>query len=50
MWASLVAALVSALCYGVAAVMQAVAVRSASRRSDRIQDGEIGRASCRERV
>ena len=29
--ASLVAALVAALCYGVAAVMQAVAVRAASR-------------------
>jgi drug/metabolite transporter (DMT)-like permease len=40
MWASLVAALLSALCYGVAAVMQAVAVRSASRRSARIQDGD----------
>jgi drug/metabolite transporter (DMT)-like permease len=40
MWASLVAALLSALCYGVAAVMQAVAVRAASRRSDRIQDGD----------
>jgi drug/metabolite transporter (DMT)-like permease len=33
MLASLVAALVSALCYGVAAVMQAMAVRAASRRS-----------------
>jgi drug/metabolite transporter (DMT)-like permease len=32
MLASLVAALVSAFCYGVAAVMQAIAVRSASRR------------------
>ena len=40
MWASLVAALLSALCYGVAAVMQAVAVRSASRRSARIEDGD----------
>jgi drug/metabolite transporter (DMT)-like permease len=40
MWASLVAALLSALCYGVAAVMQAVAVRAASRRSARIQDGD----------
>ena len=33
MLASLVAALVSALCYGVAAVMQAIAVRAASRRT-----------------
>ena len=33
MWASLVAALVAALCYGVASVMQAVAVRAASRRT-----------------
>jgi drug/metabolite transporter (DMT)-like permease len=40
MWASLVAALLSAVCYGVAAVMQAVAVRSASRRSARIEDGD----------
>jgi drug/metabolite transporter (DMT)-like permease len=40
MWASLAAALVSALCYGVAAVMQAVAVRSASRRSARIEEGD----------
>ena len=40
MWASLVAALVSALCYGVASVMQAVAVRSASRRPARIQEGD----------
>jgi drug/metabolite transporter (DMT)-like permease len=40
MWASLVAALLSALCYGAASVMQAVAVRSASRRSARIQDGD----------
>ncbi len=40
MWASLVAALVAALCYGVAAVMQAVAVRSASRRPERIQEGD----------
>jgi drug/metabolite transporter (DMT)-like permease len=39
MLASLVAALLSALCYGVAAVMQAMAVRSASRRPARIQDG-----------
>jgi drug/metabolite transporter (DMT)-like permease len=39
MLASLVAALVSAFCYGVAAVMQAMAVRSASRRPARIRDG-----------
>jgi drug/metabolite transporter (DMT)-like permease len=39
MLASLVAALVSALCYGVAAVMQAMAIRSASRRPARIRDG-----------
>jgi drug/metabolite transporter (DMT)-like permease len=40
MWASLAAALVSALCYGVASVMQAVAVRSASRRDDRLREGD----------
>jgi drug/metabolite transporter (DMT)-like permease len=40
MWASLVAALVSAFCYGVASVMQAIAVRSASRRSARIREGD----------
>jgi drug/metabolite transporter (DMT)-like permease len=40
MWASLVAALVSAFCYGIASVMQAVAVRSASRRSARIRKGD----------
>ena len=40
MWASLVAALVSAFCYGVAAVMQAVAIRSASRRPARIREGD----------
>jgi drug/metabolite transporter (DMT)-like permease len=39
MLASLVAALTSAFCYGIAAVMQAMAVRSASRRPARIQDG-----------
>jgi drug/metabolite transporter (DMT)-like permease len=39
MLASLVAALLSAFCYGVAAVMQAMAVRSASRRPARIRDG-----------
>ncbi len=37
---SLVAALVSALCYGVAAVMQAIAVRAASRRT--AADGAAG--------
>jgi drug/metabolite transporter (DMT)-like permease len=37
---SLVAALVSALCYGVAAVMQAMAIRSASRRPARVQEGD----------
>ena len=40
MLASLVAALVSAFCYGVAAVMQAMAIRSASHRSARIQAGD----------
>jgi drug/metabolite transporter (DMT)-like permease len=40
MVASLVAALVSALCYGVAAVMQAIAIRSASRRPARVQEGD----------
>jgi drug/metabolite transporter (DMT)-like permease len=39
MLASLIAALVSAFCYGVAAVIQAMAVRSASRRPARIRDG-----------
>jgi drug/metabolite transporter (DMT)-like permease len=39
MLASLVAALASAFCYGVAAVMQAMAIRSASRRPARIQVG-----------
>jgi drug/metabolite transporter (DMT)-like permease len=37
---SLVAALVSALCYGVAAVMQAMAIRSASRRPARVREGD----------
>ena len=41
MLASLVAALVSALCYGIAAVMQAIAVRAASRRSAEVV-GEAG--------
>jgi drug/metabolite transporter (DMT)-like permease len=40
MLASLVAALVSAFCYGIAAVMQAVAIRSTSRRPDRIREGD----------
>jgi drug/metabolite transporter (DMT)-like permease len=44
MWASLVAALVSALCYGIAAVMQAVAVRSASLREARIREGDADAA------
>ncbi len=39
MLASLVAALASAFCYGIAAVMQAMAIRSASRRPARIRDG-----------
>ena len=39
MLASLVAALVSAFCYGIAAVMQAVAIRSTSRRGARIREG-----------
>jgi drug/metabolite transporter (DMT)-like permease len=39
---SLVAALVSAFCYGVAAVMQAIAVRSATHRPAQVQDGEAG--------
>jgi drug/metabolite transporter (DMT)-like permease len=37
---SLVAALVSALCYGIAAVMQAMAIRSASRRPARVREGD----------
>jgi drug/metabolite transporter (DMT)-like permease len=40
MWASLIAALLSAFCYGIASVMQAMAVRSASRRSARIREGD----------
>jgi drug/metabolite transporter (DMT)-like permease len=39
---SLVAALVAAFCYGVASVMQAVAVRSASRRPEHVPAGEAG--------
>ncbi len=41
MLASLVAALIAALCYGAAAVMQAIAVRAASRRSAQ-EAGEAG--------
>jgi drug/metabolite transporter (DMT)-like permease len=37
---SLVAGLVSALCYGIAAVMQAMAIRSASRRPARVREGD----------
>jgi drug/metabolite transporter (DMT)-like permease len=40
MLASLVAALVSAFCYGIASVMQAMAVRSASLRPARIEEGD----------
>jgi len=40
MLASLLAALISAFCYGIAAVMQAIAVRGASRRTQRA--GEAG--------
>ncbi len=44
MLGSLIAALVSALCYGIAAVMQAIAVRSASHQpGGRGPDGEVGR-------
>jgi drug/metabolite transporter (DMT)-like permease len=39
---SLVAALVSAFCYGVASVMQAIAVRSASHRPAHVGAGETG--------
>jgi drug/metabolite transporter (DMT)-like permease len=42
MVASLVAALVSAFCYGIAAVMQAIAVRSTSRRTAEAATGEAG--------
>ncbi len=41
MLGSLVAALISALCYGIAAVMQAIAVRAASRRTVEVA-GEAG--------
>ena len=40
MLASLVAALVSAFCYGIAAVMQAIAIQSASRRPARVRAGD----------
>jgi drug/metabolite transporter (DMT)-like permease len=40
MWASLIAALASAFCYGIASVMQAMAVRAASRRPARIREGD----------
>ncbi|HEY7143793.1 MAG TPA: EamA family transporter [Streptosporangiaceae bacterium] len=40
MLASMIAALVAALCYGVAAVMQAIAIQSASRRPGRIAAGD----------
>jgi drug/metabolite transporter (DMT)-like permease len=44
MWASLVAALVSAFCYGIASVIQAVAIRSASRRGTQtLEGGDAGR-------
>lgn len=42
MLASLVAALVAALCYGVASVMQAIAVRYASRQPAGVEAGEPG--------
>ena len=45
MLASLVAALVSAFCYGIAAVMQAIAVRSASNRPELVDAGAPGGAA-----
>ena len=42
MVASLIAALVSAFCYGIAAVMQAIAVRSTSQRTTAAASGEAG--------
>jgi drug/metabolite transporter (DMT)-like permease len=39
MLASLVAAIIAALCYGIASVMQAIAVRAASRRSAEVAGG-----------
>ena len=48
MLASLVAAVVAALCYGIASVMQAVAVREASNRSRaQASAGGIDPACCR---
>ncbi len=38
-WASLTAAMVAAVCYGIAAVMQAIAVRAASRRTEAAAGG-----------
>lgn len=40
MLASMIAAVVSAFCYGIAAVMQAIAIQTASRRPDRIRAGD----------
>jgi drug/metabolite transporter (DMT)-like permease len=40
MLASMIAAVVSAFCYGIAAVMQAIAIEKASRRPDRIRAGD----------
>jgi drug/metabolite transporter (DMT)-like permease len=40
MWASLIAAVASAFCYGIASVIQAMAVRAASRRPARIREGD----------
>src|SRR6266581_7773191 len=45
MLASLVAAMVAALCYGIAAVMQAMAVRAASMRPAHAPPGGNGRSS-----
>jgi drug/metabolite transporter (DMT)-like permease len=42
MWLSLAAALVAALCYGIAAVMQAMAVRAASRRRVHARRAPLG--------
>jgi drug/metabolite transporter (DMT)-like permease len=42
MLASLIAAVVAALCYGVASVMQAVAVRDASNRDSKAADAQAG--------
>lgn len=40
MLASMIAAVVSAFCYGIAAVMQAIAIQVASRRPDRLRAGD----------